>query len=260
MHHARTAILLLGLLWTTPGALAGDCEGDDVHEAILALVGAVEDDDETRLGRLMSPRMLENASAERLLARLRSRRFHQFRELHWNRARISGPIARVEGLGTLADGDRRWVNLRWVRRADGWRLASMGIEPADVIDEPAAVDMPDLEAIRSILGATLAALIDGVNAQRFDRLHASMVGHADEQFPLPAFNASLLALVGQRDFTVAAKLDPVLDVPPHIDDRALLWLEGHYPTEPPLRFRHAYQNERGRWRLLKFELDPRQAD
>lgn len=264
MRRTRWLFCLLALLMGSASASAEpgtDATADAVRREVDRVMAAIEDDDADALARSMSAYMLTQASAERLLRSMRQRRMHEFSGIRWNPARHHGRIARVEGMGTLVDGGMRWLNMRFVRESQGWRLALVGCENADVVDEPAAVDVPRTAAIEALLRQTLATLVDGSRTRSFDALLSLMPSNAPEDLPIDTLNAELLPMLEGLDLAAALSLQPRLDEPVRIDDdHAILWLVGHYPTQPPIRFRHGYQFERGRWRLLRFSLNPPAVD
>jgi hypothetical protein len=255
MRAIRLLGCLLAMLWVG-AALGADDAARAIRKEADRVLAAIRDHDAQALGRSMSPYMLEQADPQHLLDVMRERRMHELTKVRWNEARRSDVIARLEGMGTLSNGARRWLNMRFVKRDEGWRLALVGVESAEVIDEPAALQLPSSENVEALLEGVMQAFVAGVRARRFDRLYGLMPSHIGEQFSLQEMNVRLLKAIKRQDYAEALAMKPTLTSPAAIEENGLLALQGHYPTSPLIRFRHKFQYEHGDWRLLHFSIDP----
>ena len=129
---------------------------------------------------------------------------------------------------------------------------------APPVEARSAARMPNTYQLTILVNATLTALNHANRTGNYSVLRA-LAAPSFQQLNSTARLGTIFAAHRARQFDISAALlyAPVFSKPPGLDQKGLLHLNGHIPTEPfHLKFALVYERSAAHWRIMAISIAP----
>ncbi|NND66137.1 MAG: hypothetical protein HKN19_01000 [Halioglobus sp.] len=241
------ALVLAGVMYLTAGMVE---VGDEFFDA--ARKGDI-DQAHSQLAREFQA----SATKGELLAFLDTLHLQDVEEVQWGERSFSSGRGNLAGTLKLKGGGRVPLNIDLIEEEDGWKIYAIHKSLVGIQETPAAKVVPaDEEVVRLVNESTLvfAESVYEKNMGRF-RNHISVLWQ--DQTDVATLDGIFAGFFGlESDLRVLRGFAPVFTAPPAIDDRGVLVVAGHYPTQPDkFHFEQRYIYEGVGWKLVGFSAN-----
>jgi hypothetical protein len=198
-------------------------------------------------------------SREAFAESVRTMGLTEYASVSWSSREIQAGQAALEGTVTTRAGGVLPLSMALVQEAKPkrWRVFSLEVPRAGAVTAAGAREIPSDEALRDLVRQTLLAFNDAVRAKDFADFHAGISTLWKEQITPEKFSEIFSTfLEKQIDLSSIAKLQPVFDDPPVVNEQGLLVLKGYFATRPSkVRFTVKYTYEHPAWRLFGINVN-----
>jgi hypothetical protein len=135
------------------------------------------------------------------------------------------------------------------------RFSLVGKAPAfaDAVTKP----MPPENELRQLIRENLLRFNEAIVSQSFDSFYDSVAEHWKEQLTKGQLQRAFQPFIDKKvSLAGIANANPVFETPPTVNSEGLLFVTGHYDTEPyKVRFAMRFFYELPAWKLFGLDVD-----
>jgi len=169
----------------------------------------------------------------------------------WHNRSIKNLEGSVEGAVTNKAGGTTPVSIQLVKEDGKWKVVGVRYAGIELVTIKAPTPMPADAELRRM---TLEALLDfnqAVKAKDFAPFHDKLSETLKKQTSAQSLQKDFQEFIDKNiDIEAVKNVGPLFAPVPALNDKGVLVIAGHYPTEPlPVRFNLQYSHEAGGWKL-----------
>jgi hypothetical protein len=143
----------------------------------------------------------------------------------------------------------------WMTWAHTWRVFEMVANDlaghSMALTEIKDLSLPSDKQLKQLVNATLEAFCAAVQQGNFGRFYDDLANFFKVQTSAVRLRSAFGSFAGQKELQQIARYSPILENGIRIDEKGLLEIAGHYPTQPQaIRFKLSFLQEGTRWKLL----------
>ena len=145
--------------------------------------------------------------------------------------------------------------LKYVQEKSSWKLVGINVQVVPFVEKTGAV--PTVEESKRLALDSLLAFNKALREKSFDRFYAQIAKlWQDQTTPEKLAEIFQPFLKADADISPIAKVEPVFDLKPAINEDSFLVLKGAYPTKPSqVLFDLKYVYEEQNWKLVGINLN-----
>lgn len=238
-------------------------------DEFFAMVGANEVDSAYQG---LSSAFKAETTLEQLNAFLSASGLSKFKEASWNSRSIKNGLGTLEGSVTTTDGATIPLEIQLVKEDGSWKIQHLSRKAAGVSTEKgsateskteaapvASKTVPSNDELVSMVRATMREFGKSIDGKSMESFHGYISNLWRSQYTVEKLEESYgkLYKMGAK-WSSLENMSPVFEAEPVIDERGVLIVKGHYPTNPDtLTFAQKYIKEGLDWKLFGLHVNLR---
>jgi len=176
----------------------------------------------------------------------------------WRSTNVRNSTADVSGSANTAGGEIAEIAMTLIK-SDTWRVSQVSVNGRPLSGDVGSDAISKSVSSNEAKALALQTLLDwdaAIKANDFSAFYNKIADVLKQETTPSSLRESFKAFINaEADIAGIANVDPVLSLPPSINDAGWLTVKGHYPTTPmKVFFELAYIHERQDWRLVQINV------
>ncbi len=177
----------------------------------------------------------------------------------WSNRSVENSLGVLNGKATIEDGRIIPLELKFIKKEDGWKLLGINVERPGVIDDPKKLSVPEDDVLIKLSKNTMSSFAEAVKTQDFNQFYET-ISNTWKLTSTPSFfkKAFKPLLEKNYDLTLLNNHELKLLQPGEIDSNGLLNIKGNFPSAgtEDVKYRFSYINEYNKWKLTGLHVLP----
>ena len=179
-----------------------------------------------------------------------------FKSASWSNRQISGNRGQLDGSITTESGGVVPLKLNFVKENGEWKIYSIQKPVAGMQATESSPSAPSQSEQAALVKQSMHDFLVSVRQKEMSHFHSTLSRMWQKQVSTEELNAVFINVIDSgANWPAVDTLDPVLSPVMKMDENEVLTLNGHYPTNPVLKFEMKYVYEGVAWKLIGFSLE-----
>lgn len=186
----------------------------------------------------------------------------EYSSVSWHNRQVENQDGTAEGTVTTKSGDTRPVTIRLVREGGRWAVAGVRYGGLDLLGIKPSPPVPTGADLERMVAEALLGFNQAVRARDFTAFHDTLEdGWKKEITPQQLRQAFQVFIDNDVDIGPIKDVKPQLSPPAAVNDKGVLAVAGHYPTQPSqVWFKLKYGHGGGGWKLKGIAVNVGKGD
>ena len=217
---------------------------------------AIQNDDIDTAYTYLSSSFQDSTSPDELQGYLVANNLSDYQDSRWSSRSVENNQGRLEGSVTTTSGEIIPLSINLIEQEDGWKIDAIQ-GPSALQDNTDDIALPSETEQVTLVTESMSVFADAVNDQSMVVFHNYISDLWQQQITPEELDNAFGAFYGfDGDLSVLEQLTPEFDEQSYIDADGVLYITGHYPTEPSrVYFEQAYVYEGLGWKLISFSVN-----
>jgi hypothetical protein len=174
-----------------------------------------------------------------------------YSSVSWYHRQVENHEGTAEGTVTTKSGGSKPLSIRLVQEGSQWKVVGVRYGGVELVTIKAPPPVPPEAELERIVAEVLLDFNQAVRARDFTDFYGKLSDVWKKETSPQRLRQTFQAFLDKN-----IDISPIKDVkprisPPAVNDRGVLVVAGHYPTQPSrVRFELEYAQERGGWKLM----------
>jgi hypothetical protein len=180
-----------------------------------------------------------------------------FKDSSWSNRQISGDRGELNGSITTETGGVVPIKMTLVKENGNWKIYAIEKPTAGLRPQGSSPAIPGKADQVSLVKQSMHDFVVSVQNKNMEHFRSTVSQLWQKQYTAEQLNQAFKSIIdSDANWSVLDDVDPILANEPKVDDNAVLFLAGYYPTKPSqVYFEQKYIYEGVSWKLVGFKIE-----
>lgn len=180
-----------------------------------------------------------------------------YSSVSWSSRKRTNQEGTVEGTVTTKDGSTTPVSIQAIQEGGQWKIVGVRYGGVELVTIKVSPPVPAEADLRRLVTETLLDFNQAVQTKDFTMLYGKLSDLWKKETSPEKLQMNLQEFIDKKvDIGPIKNFNPQFVPPPLVNDKRVLVVEGHYPTEPSrVRFKLQYIRESTAWKLTAISVN-----